>query len=100
MAEAHALDFTGLTYEQLKAARETINTKLKELEREALSTLEHQAIQFGFRLIKNGLGLKTRPKALYRNPDNPQETYGGRGKKPSWLQAKLDEGADLEDFKA
>lgn len=39
---------------------------------------------------------KVAPK--YRNPDNPNETWTGRGKPKAWLQAKLDGGAKLEDF--
>ena len=39
---------------------------------------------------------KVAPK--YRNPENHQETWTGRGKPKSWLQAKLDAGAKLEDF--
>lgn len=39
---------------------------------------------------------KVAPK--YRNPENHQETWTGRGKPKSWLQAKLDAGANLEDF--
>jgi DNA-binding protein H-NS len=39
---------------------------------------------------------KVAPK--YRNPDNPSETWTGRGKPKAWLQAKLDAGANLDDF--
>jgi len=95
------LDIATLDYDALKAAREQINDRLRELERDAVKTLEQQAIRFGFQLIKNGLGLKPRPpKPSYVNPDNPAETYSGRGRKPAWLQAKLDEGRDIEEFKA
>ena len=31
---------------------------------------------------------KGKPK--YRNPDNPEQTWTGRGKKPSWLKDALD----------
>ena len=34
----------------------------------------------------------------YRNPDNPSETWAGRGKLPRWLTAKLSSGKKLEDF--
>lgn len=39
---------------------------------------------------------KSGPK--YRNPDNPDETWSGRGKVPAWLQQKLEAGADKKDF--
>jgi DNA-binding protein H-NS len=34
----------------------------------------------------------------YRNPDNPAEQWTGRGMKPKWLNALLEEGRSLEDF--
>jgi DNA-binding protein H-NS len=34
----------------------------------------------------------------YRNPQNQQETWTGRGKQPRWLAAKLASGANLDDF--
>jgi DNA-binding protein H-NS len=34
----------------------------------------------------------------YRNPDNPSETWAGRGLKPRWLTAAIKEGKQLEDF--
>jgi DNA-binding protein H-NS len=34
----------------------------------------------------------------YRNPENPSETWAGRGLKPRWLAAALKSGKKLEDF--
>ncbi len=41
-------------------------------------------------------GTTVAPK--YRNPDNPSETWAGRGLKPRWLAAALKSGKKLEDF--
>jgi len=38
-----------------------------------------------------------RPK--YRNPDQPSETWAGRGKRPRWLVAKLKSGKRINDFR-
>ena len=35
----------------------------------------------------------------YRNPDQPSETWAGRGKQPRWLVAKLDSGKRIDDFR-
>ena len=35
--------------------------------------------------------------AKYRNPRNPSQTWSGRGIKPRWLVALLDEGLDIQD---
>src|SRR4051812_9908746 len=34
----------------------------------------------------------------YRNPDQPSETWSGRGKQPRWLVAQLSLGRRIEDF--
>ena len=39
---------------------------------------------------------KVAPK--YRNPDNPSETWAGRGQQPKWLASRLTGGRTLEDF--
>jgi DNA-binding protein H-NS len=36
---------------------------------------------------------------LYRNPDQPSETWTGRGKRPRWLVAQLKSGRRIEDFR-
>jgi DNA-binding protein H-NS len=38
-----------------------------------------------------------RPK--YLNPDQPSETWAGRGKRPRWLVAKLNSGKRIDDFR-
>ena len=35
----------------------------------------------------------------YRNPDQPSETWAGRGKQPRWLVAQLGSGKRIDDFK-
>ena len=35
----------------------------------------------------------------YRNPDQPSETWAGRGKQPRWLVAKLRAGKRIDDFR-
>jgi len=35
----------------------------------------------------------------YRNPDQPSQTWAGRGKRPCWLVAQLGSGKRIEDFK-
>jgi len=34
----------------------------------------------------------------YRNPDQPSETWAGRGKQPRWLVKQLKSGRRIEDF--
>src|SRR5262245_57950562 len=63
--------------------------------------IETMVSDAGFRLsdIFGGRGGKGRTVAAkYVNPDDPSETWTGRGRKPRWLSAKLQEGAKLEKF--
>jgi DNA-binding protein H-NS len=42
----------------------------------------------------------TGPSALpkYRNPENPSETWNGRGRRPKWINAQLSSGVELESL--
>ncbi len=35
----------------------------------------------------------------FRNPDDPSETWSGRGKQPRWLTRQLGAGRSIDDFK-
>ena len=37
--------------------------------------------------------------AKYRNPDQPSETWAGRGKRPRWLLKQLKSGKRIDDFR-
>jgi DNA-binding protein H-NS len=44
------------------------------------------------------LGPQGKVAAKYRNPDNPAETWAGRGLKPRWLTAAIKAGKKQDDF--
>jgi DNA-binding protein H-NS len=50
----------------------------------------------GAKGMRGGTRGSVAPK--YRNPDNPAETWAGRGLKPRWLAAALKSGKKLEHF--
>ncbi len=35
----------------------------------------------------------------YQNPDDPKQTWTGRGKRPSWIKAALEQGKSLDDLR-
>jgi DNA-binding protein H-NS len=35
----------------------------------------------------------------FRNPDNPSQTWAGRGKQPRWLKAQLRSGKGVDEFR-
>src|SRR5918912_1329094 len=41
---------------------------------------------------------RTKVAPKYRNPDNPEETWTGRGRQPRWVQAALAQGRSLGEF--
>jgi DNA-binding protein H-NS len=45
-----------------------------------------------------GSGARGPVAPKYRNPDNPAETWAGRGLKPRWLSAALRAGHKLKEF--
>jgi DNA-binding protein H-NS len=95
------MNFTEMTYEQLKLARDEIDALLRERRTGALEELTAKAQAMGFSMndiMARLNGHKQKPK--YRNPDDPSQTYSGRGRKPAWLQQALDQGRALEEFSA
>ncbi len=70
--------------------RRTIESELAKLTR----------LQGAKTLRKNGSGFGLRgpvaPK--YRNPQNPEETWAGRGLRPKWLTAAIKGGKSADDF--
>lgn len=49
-------------------------------------------------ILKAGEKLEKKRSIKYRNTDNSDETWTGRGRKPTWLVDALASGRDLEDF--
>jgi|SRR4051812_1364071 DNA-binding protein H-NS len=47
---------------------------------------------------KRGVPKGTRLRPKYKNPNNPRETWAGRGLKPAWLLALLRQGAKISDL--
>ena len=69
--------------------RRAVQDQLGKLERLAAGGMRSKGAQGGPRGA-------VAPK--YRNPENPAETWAGRGLKPRWLAAALKTGKKIEDF--
>ncbi len=70
--------------------RRTIETELAKLSRlQGAKTLRKSGSRFGLRG-------PVAPK--YRNPQNPAETWAGRGLRPKWLTAAMKGGKSADDF--
>ena len=102
------IDLESLTVDDLLALRDQVTTALAsriEAERRDLESrlarLTFADIPDPIRLAKGGrvIGGRAMVAPKYRNPDNPLETWSGRGRKPRWLTAALKAGRKLRDFK-
>ena len=69
--------------------RSALQAKLDKLSRLSTSPASSRGLRLGARG-------PVAPK--YRNPENPTETWAGRGLKPRWLAAALKGGKKLEHF--
>lgn len=70
-------------------------------ERRALETELAKLSRFesgGARARLGGRGVRGKVAPKYRNPENPGETWAGRGLKPRWLAAAIKSGKKLDDF--
>lgn len=66
-----------------------------ELARSVHLTLE-ELVEFGSSKRKKVARKPVEPR--YRNPENHNETWTGRGKQPRWLATAIENGKKLEDF--
>ena len=105
----------SLGIEELKDLRKIVERAIASYEtrkrQEAISAVEQAAQEHGFKLTdllangKAGRGRKsnggtTIDAAKYVNPDDPEQTWSGRGRRPQWINEALDSGRTLEDLAA
>lgn len=104
-----AIDLKSMSRKELKQLGKDVAKALKDAERrerqEALKAAEKAAAEFGFSLTelageKKGRGPAkgSTAKAKYRNPDDPSQTWSGRGRKPQWIHDALAKGTDVADL--
>ena len=95
--------------ELLQEAQQALDRLVAKRARSTLKEAKRLAAEVGFEVTfaKTGTtsGGKTRVQSSrtkvlpkYRNPDNPEETWSGRGRQPRWVQATLAEGETLDDL--
>jgi len=101
------MDLNTLSLEELKDLQDKVAIAIFDFERrkkaETLIELKALAQSKGFsldELLDNGKGNKKKAPvaAKYADPANPDNTWSGRGRKPKWLVAQLDQGKSVEDF--
>jgi DNA-binding protein H-NS len=77
--------------------------------REAIAAAEQVAKEHGFKLTElvgggkpergtKAATAKSSAPAKYRNSDDPQQTWSGLGRRPTWVRLALDAGRTLDDL--
>ena len=102
------IDLTALSLEELKALKRQVDRQVdgwqERKRREAIAAAEEAAREHGFNLADLGLaGGRGRRRgapspARFANPDDPTQTWGGRGRRPGWVNDALAAGKSLEDL--
>jgi DNA-binding protein H-NS len=91
-----------MSVEKLHKLRDQVNEVLSAKVAEERRAVEEQLGRLDRILGKGervkGGGVRGSVPPKYCNPENPAETWAGRGLKPRWLQAALKSGKKLEDF--
>ena len=96
-------DLKSMAIDDLWQLHEQVAAKLaRELAIEKARLEERlQKLGSASKIITSDRQRRPYPKVLpkYRNPNDPAETWSGRGKQPRWLVAQLRAGKKLDDFR-
>lgn len=114
-------DLKQMTRKQLEKLRADVDAALKALDtkdkKAALKAAEAAAKAHGFSLdqltgkaapaekapprpprTKRNTDGRAKVAPKYRNPENPDETWSGRGRAPGWMAAHLQAGGQKDDL--
>src|ERR1035437_4872086 len=98
-------DFESLSIDELCVFREEVVTALTAKIIAERSVLENRLRQLTGQTHVDQIGKAPKRRSYptvfpkYRNPNQPSETWAGRGKQPRWLTAQLRSGKKLDDFR-
>ncbi len=103
-----AMDLSKKSEKELLKLQSDVEKQLKTLEKTkktaARKAAEAAAKKHGFSL--NDLvgavsaAKKSPPKAKYRNPEDPSQTWSGRGRQPGWFKDAMKAGKSVNDLAA
>lgn len=105
-------DLESMSLDELRDLRKNLDRVISSFQdrkrQAAVAAAEEAAKSHGFRLTelfgdkvsrgKTRRGATARSDRLYVNPDNRDETWSGRGRRPRWVNAALDAGRSLDDL--
>jgi DNA-binding protein H-NS len=98
-------DLESLSIDELCVFRKDVATALAAKLVAEKRELENRLIQLTRQTQVDQIGDRPKRRSYpavfpkYRNPNQPSETWAGRGKQPRWLAAELKSGKRLDDFR-
>jgi DNA-binding protein H-NS len=89
-----------MSIDKLSKLKSQVESALASKVAETRRKLESELAKLSGGLVGTGHrgGARGKVAPKYRNPDNPSETWAGRGLKPKWLVAAMKGGKNLEHF--
>ncbi|WP_298971405.1 H-NS histone family protein [uncultured Psychrobacter sp.] len=105
MKNNNPIDLENLDVEQLRAITENAQQLIDQKQHQRLYDAYMQFEQIAEEadssideILKAGEKLEKKRSIKYRNTDNSEETWTGRGRKPTWLVEALAAGRELNEF--
>jgi DNA-binding protein H-NS len=99
------MDLERFTTDELWALRQKVAATLASRLTAEMKTIENRLRQLDgpiwTRRLRKTTGRRFYPTVApkFRNPDQPSQTWAGRGKQPRWLTAHLSSGKRIDDFR-
>lgn len=105
MNKNNSINLDSLNVDELRAitenAQKLISQKQHQRLHDAYIQFEKIAKESGSsidEILKAGESLEKKRSIKYRNTEDSNETWTGRGRKPTWLVEALAAGKDIESF--
>ena len=105
MNKNNVIDLNSLNVDELRAITENAQQLIEEKQHQRLYDAYMQFEKIAEEsdasieeILQAGEKLEKKRSIKYRNTDNNEETWTGRGRKPTWLVDALATGRKLEDF--
>ena len=102
-------DLDSMSRKELETLKKDVDKALSTVsDRErkaAIDAAERAAAEYGYSLtdlangaVRGSKKSKSKSPAKFRNPENPDETWSGRGRKPRWLVDAESAGRTADEF--
>ena len=105
MNKNNALDLNSLNVDELRAITENAQQLIAKKQHQRLYDAYMQFEKIAEdsnstinEILAAGEKLEKKRSIKYRNTENSDDTWTGRGRKPTWLVEALSAGSNLEDF--